>query len=57
MAYKIKNSRTEFGEKVLAQGQADDLISDTGKIRVWRSRIDNSISMEELKDGRWVSKE
>jgi len=47
--YKV----TSHGEKVLAIGQADDLISDTGKIRVWRSRINDSISVEELKDGKW----
>lgn len=60
MAYKYKSSLGQkknkvncYGEVILAQGQADDLISDSGKRRIWRSRIDNSISEEKLVNGRW----
>ena len=39
----------------LAQGQADDLKIDTGKIRVWLSRVDGSVSIEayDEKTGKW----
>lgn len=53
MAYKMKLKRNEFGEKVYAVGQVDDLIVDTPTRRVWRSRIDNSLSEEKLVNGRW----
>lgn len=38
----------------LCVGQADNLKVDTGTIRVWLSRVDNSISIEQLVNGRWV---
>ena len=38
----------------LCQGQADDLKIDNGKIRVWISRVDNSISVEQLIEGSWI---
>ena len=56
MAYKIKKEKekfNEYGERVYAVGQADDLISDSGTRRVWRSRIDGKLSEEKLVDGRW----
>jgi hypothetical protein len=31
---------------ILAQGQADDLISDSGRVRVWKSRVNGKISTE-----------
>jgi len=37
----------------LAQGQADDLKIDTGNLRVWLSRVDDTISIEQLVDGKW----
>lgn len=56
MAYKQRRQKKKFnsyGERVYAVGQADDLISDSGTRRVWRSRIDNSLSEEKLVNGRW----
>ena len=47
------NKVNAYGEKILAQGQADDLISDSGTRRVWRSRIDNKLSEEKFIKGRW----
>ena len=38
----------------LCKGQADDLKIDIGTKRVWVSRVDGSVSVEELKDGKWV---
>lgn len=45
----------------LAVGQTDDLIfehldsdSRVGSFRIWRSRVGEGISMEDLVDGRWV---
>jgi len=37
----------------LCQGQADDLKIDTGKLRVWLSRVDGSVSIEKRVNGRW----
>jgi hypothetical protein len=42
---------------VLCQGQADDLVEDTGTRRTWKSRIDGSISYEKLINGRWEMEE
>ena len=56
MAYKSpkkKKKYNSYGEEVFAVGQADDLISDSGTRRIWRSRIDDSISEEKLVNGRW----
>jgi len=43
--------KTDFGEKILSQGQCCDLIEDDGETRRWRCRGDNTIS-EEVFDGR-----
>ena len=50
--YTIHNNKRY---KVLYQGQADDCIIDTGKVRTWKSRIDGSISKEYYnpKTGGW----
>ena len=42
---------------VLSSGHSDDLIFDDGKERIWRSRVDESISRERLIDGRWELEE
>ena len=50
------------GMDVLCQGQADDLLIDTGDCRIWLSRCgiedgepcDNKVTIEELQRGRWV---
>lgn len=38
----------------LCVGQADDLKIDTGTIRVWLSRVDESITVETYKGGCWI---
>jgi hypothetical protein len=46
----------------LSVGQADNLKVDSGRTRVWLSRctvedgepFDNAVTVEELRDGRWV---
>lgn len=37
----------------LEEGHMDDLKIDTGKIRIWLSRVDGSIAIEELIKGSW----
>ena len=47
------------------QGQYDDLKVDTGKVRVWLSRLriedgmpyNNQVTVERLQDGCWVTVE
>lgn len=43
------------GYPILAQDQADDLISDSGRVRVWKSRVTGKISTEVYNSdtGRW----
>lgn len=52
---KKKNETWVELEKMptLAVGQADDLKVDTGKERIWLSRITGEISIERLTKGRW----
>jgi len=37
----------------ISQGQADDLKIETDTLRVWLSRVDGSVSVEQLVNGRW----
>ena len=39
----------------LHQGQFDNLKIETETHRVWHSRVDDSVSIEKLIDGRWVT--
>lgn len=39
---------------VLAQGQADDLVIESGGLRIWLSRVDGTVSVEyQGFDGVW----
>jgi hypothetical protein len=48
-----------------SQGHTDDLKVDTGRVRVWLSRMtvedgmpyNHQVTVENLKDGRWVTVE
>jgi hypothetical protein len=54
IAYAKSNlSKSLDSLPTLATGQADDLKIDTGNRRVWVSRVDGSVSVERLKNGRW----
>ena len=38
----------------LFQGHSEDLKIETENYRVWLSRVDNTVSIEELVNGRWL---
>lgn len=41
----------------LYQGQCCDCKVDTGEMRVWLCRVEGGVSVERLRDGRWVQEE
>jgi len=46
-AAELKKLRT------ISQGHTCNLKIDTGTTRVWLSRVDGSVTVEKLRNGRW----